>query len=187
MMNAEERMEALEDRFAALERETQRVGSRLGRLAAFLGVAAGAALLTGAGPVNMPEALRARSLTLVDAQGRERIVLAAPDEGPSLRVRDEAGRDRIVAELVKDEAAFRLRDAAGRDRAVLVARAQGAEAALLDEAGRSRASLGTYGKETALRLRDEAGRLRAEMAAPGEGNPKMALYGQDGKPVFAAP
>jgi hypothetical protein len=55
-------------------------------------------------PFRAPENLVARSLTIVDEKGTQRVVLEVTKDGPSVRLNDERGYSRVVLTVTKEGA-----------------------------------------------------------------------------------
>ena len=165
----------LEQRLERLERQNRWM-KRIGMLG--LAVAA-AVLLSGQAKAKDLQHLKVRSLTLIDAKGRNRVVLT--DYG--LRVSDLNGKTRAMLVARGDgSSGLHLYDKNGKNRATLGTLVDGSPRLLLyDKSGNARMSLGALNDGLSrLALYDKNGKTRAALRALGDGSPSLVLSDRDG-------
>lgn len=121
-------------------------------------------LLTGAAG-SSPDELRARRLTLLDAEGTPVAVLEGVSSGARL-VSPTGGTARAIEwSLAGEGATFGLRDDTGTLRLGATAERRGSGFVVLDPGGRVRAELRTADGNAELFLRDPNGKARVGAAA----------------------
>jgi hypothetical protein len=147
----------IETRLVAVETSLRR--TRAMNLALLLGVT----VLTVGGARSNQDSITARQLTIVDGQGRERVLLTGDDNGMAgVRVFDAAGQTRISAGVAADNSSYtQWFDTEGRSRL----------AAMCSQSGQS-----------SLQWRDADGKLRIGGATMLSGESSMMWLAPNGKP-----
>ena len=163
-------------RIARLERSVRHLWIAVAAL-----LAVGAALAAGVGTTR--DALSLRELTIGDADGRGRIVLAAGEEGATLAHFDAQGRLRISQGIEPDgKASLVLFDPTGARRIGAAAFTDGdAGIAVLDRSGRVRIQLISEADGLAGTVQlDPQGRKRIETFAAADGGALQSFLGPSG-------
>lgn len=117
-------------------------------LAAVAGGAISHWLLCGRGafaqePGGAPQVLRAQALVIVDAEGKERLMLGVRPEGAGILVRGPDGKEQVVLGVTpKGGAGLSLNDTEGKQRIGLGFDAEGGGLFLMDANGVSRVDVG---------------------------------------------
>lgn len=154
--------------WAALERRLVRAERAVRRLRAvvLLGapIALGWGLLGAAQPDEVPEALRARRVQMVDADGRVRAELAIDDEGAAgLFVRDVDGRPRSLVIHDAAQSGLFLLDDAGTVRLGAAQFAHGGGGLALHGAASKGATVLYHKGEGSLAFYDDDGTVRRRL------------------------
>jgi len=119
----------------SLERRVGRLERANRLLAAAVVIAAGAAVLSAAGPTQVVDAIDARRIRVVDDEGRVRIDLRHDDTETGVFIMDEAGDTRLgAAQFAHGGGGYALHGPEGRGAAVLYLRGDGS-LTVYDEAG----------------------------------------------------
>ena len=160
----------IEQRLERLERQNRWM-KRIGALG--LAVAA-AVLLSGQAKGKDLQDLKARSLTLIDANGKNRVVLA-----DSLTLIDPYGRNRVVLA----DYGLRVLDINGKTRATLFARGDGSSSLdLYDRNGKMLMALRALRDGLpSLALWDKNGKQGVALRMLGDGSSRLLLYDTNGK------
>ena len=204
-------MHDVSDRMVRLEREVSRLRLALG------GVIVVGAAAAGVAAMRAPEVLRAKGLVIVDAQGRDRILLGAPVPASRNRKRQDAataslvvlgadGADRVVVGQTPSPViggrvyprplegwGLGLYDPKGDERGGMVFLGDSRVAVALDYPG---------GDAMGMFVDDKAGRAvlalnhppafkapesALEVTAGGEGDPQLVMHDAKGRVILKAP
>jgi len=180
----------------ALRRELARFERRV-RAMSLLGLAAAviaAVLIVGARQAQSQQAaLSARTVTVVDNNGRPRIVLGSDtNDRPGIWLRDDAGKDRLYFGFgTPGKPQFALSDESGRVRlnAGFSVEHGDSQVVLADPAGTTRAYLG-FGlqlRTPQLVFSDEHGKDQVYAGWTRGGAPVLQLVDPSGNVTWAAP
>ncbi len=189
----------IEQRLERLERQNRWM-KRIGALG--LAVAA-PVLLSGQAKGKDLQHLKARSLTLIDGYGRNRVVVAdyglrvsdingktramlfaRGDGSPRLDLRDKNGKTRMSFRALLDGSpSLDLWDKNGKQGVALRMLGDGSSRLLLyDKNGKNRAALGAYADGSSrLILFDTNGKKRAALRVFADGSPSLNLRDKSGK------
>jgi hypothetical protein len=175
-----------EERLNRLERKNRRLTLAL----VLTGLAAGLVATAGMGPADaVPNEVKARQFTLVDADGKLRARLGPSSEGASFILCDASGKARAGFGMTKQGPELLLTNENGKPQLKLAA--EGAPLfQLFDDGGKLRADLvvtkGGAGEGPALQLFDTYGRARAALMVSKAG-PAFLLLDRSGQVLRSLP
>jgi hypothetical protein len=146
---------------------------------------------------SAPETLAVKELTIVDAEGRTRIVMGMKGGGPSLRFRDAEDRARATMGFVPSAAEGKptywgmyLVDAQGNPRVLSALQDSGGGSSLQvrDNLGAIRFVAGfTDQGNGGITLKDAQNRQRFYLGCPPDKGYSMGLVNEEGETIWSAP
>ena len=131
--------------------------------------------------------IRANSFVLEDENGKTRVLLSSPKEGPVLGMLDENGQARVGLSVYKNGPVLKLYDENGKSRAWLSVDKDGPALGLGDENGKVRASLVVVNKVPIMLMYDENGKIRTSMAVSKEVPTLLQTRDENEKLIWSAP